>query len=121
MSQKQRFHHNKLKPTPPEGGWAPAYTNLSNRFFSYLVNALKEGRISPSEDPAEVYNKNPFLWPIHPYKFTHFFRKASAASASASMSTLLDDEESTTAVITIDPLARLIFILGSAKGYLTVS
>jgi hypothetical protein len=27
----------------------------------------------------------------------------------------------TTAVITIDPLARLIFILGSAKGYLTVS
>ncbi len=28
---------------------------------------------------------------------------------------------STTAVITIDPLARLIFILGSAKGYLTVS
>jgi hypothetical protein len=95
MSQKQRFHHNNLKPTPPEGGWAPAYTNLNNQFFSYLVNALKEGHISPSDEAAEVYNKNPFLWPIHPYKFTHFFQKASAASASASMSTLLDDKEST--------------------------
>jgi hypothetical protein len=96
MSQKQIFHHNNKKPTPPDGGWTPAYTKLSNRFFSYLVSAIKEGRISPSDEPAEVYNKTPFLWSINPYKFSCFFRKSSAASAGASMSTLLsDDKEST--------------------------
>jgi hypothetical protein len=61
MSQKQRFYHDNNKPTPPEGGWAPAYANLHNSYFKYLVGALWEGRILPTDKPAEVYSKNPYL------------------------------------------------------------
>ena len=73
MSQKQKFHHNNNKPNPPEGGWTPAYANLHSSYFKYIVQALQEGRILATEEPAEVYNKNPYLWPINPYKFTLFF------------------------------------------------
>ena len=76
MSQKQKFHHNNNKPTPPEGGWTPAYANLHSGYFKYIVHALQEGRILATDEPAEVYNKNPYLWRINPYKFTHFFNKA---------------------------------------------
>jgi hypothetical protein len=69
MSQKQRFHHDNNKPTPPAGGWAPAYTNLKNRFFKHLVNAPNNGQILPTDGAAEVYNTNPYLWPISPYTF----------------------------------------------------
>ncbi len=77
MSQKQRFYHNNNKPTPPEGGWAPACANLSNSYVKYLVGALREGRILPTDESAdEVYRKNPYLWPINPYKLTRFFEQA---------------------------------------------
>ncbi len=74
-SQKQVFFHKNNIPTPPDGGWKPAYTKLSNRFFSYLVRAIKEGTILSSDDPAKVYNNTPYLWSINPYKFSHFFKK----------------------------------------------
>ena len=71
----------------PLDRWAPAYTNLNNGRFKYLVGALQEGRILPTDEPAEVYSKNPYLWPIHPYKFTCFFEQAVTL-----MSTLSDDK-----------------------------
>ena len=76
MSQKQRFYHNNNNPTPPEGGWAPAYANLSSSYFKYLVEALRDGCILPTDESAEVYRKNPYLRPINPYKFTCFFERA---------------------------------------------
>ena len=87
MSQKQRFHHFNKKPTPPKGGWSPAYTNLNNPHFKYLVGPLREGCILPTDESAEVYNKNPYLWPVNPYKFTRFFERAITL-----MSTLSDDK-----------------------------
>ena len=87
MSQKQKFHHNNNKPTPPEEGWTPAYANLQSGYFKYIVQALQEGRILATDEPAEVYNKNPYLWRINPYKFTHFFNKAITL-----MSTLSHDD-----------------------------
>jgi len=63
------------------------YTNLHNSYFKYLVGALREGRILPTDEPAEDYNKNPYLWPIHPYKFTCLFERASTL-----MSTLSENE-----------------------------
>ena len=85
MSQKQKFHHNNN--TPPEEGWTPAYANLQSGYFKYIVQALQEGRILATDEPAEVYNKNPYLWRINPYKFTHFFNKAITL-----MSTLSHDD-----------------------------
>ncbi len=46
---------------------------------------------------------------------------SSSAMESRTPVSRMTGRDTTTAVITIDPLARLIFILGSAKGYLTVS
>lgn len=89
MSQKQKFLHNKKKPTAPEGGWVPAYKTVENHYFKYLVDALDVGRILPTEQAAEVYNKHQYLWPINPYKFTPFFKAAIAFMSSAS-----DDESS---------------------------
>ena len=77
MSQKQKFHHYNNKPTPPKGGWTPVYANLHSSYFKYIVHALQEGRILATDEPAEVYNKNPYLWLINPYKFTLFFNEQS--------------------------------------------
>ena len=74
MSQKQKFHHNNNTPTPPAEGWAPAYANLDNPLFKSLVADLDEGRILSTEKAAKVYSKNPYLWPINPHRFTHFFK-----------------------------------------------
>ncbi len=60
-SQKQVFFHNNNIPTPPDGGWKPASTNLSNRQFCYLVGAIKKGNILSSDDQAKVYNSTPYL------------------------------------------------------------
>ena len=87
MSQKQKFHHNNNTPTPPAEGWAAAYANLDNPLFNSLVADLNEGHILPTETAVKVYNKNPYLWPINPYRFTRFFERAITC-----MST---DEEST--------------------------
>jgi hypothetical protein len=87
MSQKQKFHHNNNTPTPPAEGWAAAYANLDNPLFNSLVADLNEGHILPTEKAVKVYNKNPYLWPINPYRFTRFFERAITC-----MST---DEEST--------------------------
>ena len=76
MSQKQKFHHNNNTPTPPAEGWAAAYANLDNPLFNSLVADLNEGHILPTETAVKVYNKNPYLWPINPYRFTRFFERA---------------------------------------------
>ena len=76
MSQKQKFHHNNNTPTPPAEGWAAAYANLDNPLFNSLVADLNEGHILPTEKAAKVYNKNPYLWLINPYRFTRFFERA---------------------------------------------
>ena len=85
----------------PLDRWAPAYINLNNGRFKYLVGALQEGRILPADEPAEVYSKNPYLWPIHPYKFTYFFERAITL-----MSTLSDDEY--TLILSLPSLASQI-------------
>ena len=84
MSQKQQFHHNNNKPTPPAEDWAPAYTNLNNRFFKHLFYALNSSQILPTDGAAEVYNLNPYLWPISPYKFTRFFQQAISFMSTSS-------------------------------------
>ena len=63
------------------------YANLNSSYFKYIVHALQEGRILATDEPAEVYNKNPYLWRINPYKFTRFFNKAITL-----MSTLSHDD-----------------------------
>ena len=107
-SQKQVFYHNNNIPTPPDGGWKPAYTNLNNRYFSYLVGAIKKGTILSSDDPAIVYNSTPYLWSINPYKFSHFFNKAVAASSGASASRSMsasfsDDKDGESTILSSQP------------------
>ena len=108
-SRKQIFYHNNKIPTPPDGGrWKPAYTTLKNRYFNHLVGAIKKGTILPSDDPAKVYNNTPYLWSINPYKFSHFFEKAVAASSGASAGPSMsasssDDEDGESTILSSQP------------------
>ncbi len=108
----------------------PSLTSLSTSLTRVSSCIFSTGKAWPwyGDTPSFSWKETSFVFqsPKVPSKSDSYFLRSYSnffcwLALRCLQLSLTTDWRSTTAVITIDPLARLIFILGSAKGYLTVS